>query len=901
MTPVPSRYAALHALLGRNRLEAEVVEELEHHFDSLVERYLGEGMTEREAKAAALERFGDMARIREETTFVDRQVRRRTEVLETLHDVWRALRLAGRRLARRPDFTVFALATLSLAFGAFAALFTVLDRLVLSPLPFAEADRLVWIESAVPSVGDGSTWGLSQAGYFDFRDHVPALASLGAFSTGSGNLVADGEPSRVRVAVATTSLLEALRLTAAAGRTFATGEDAPGGPAVALLDHAFWSSRFGGDASVVGSTIDLDGNAYEVVGVLDRGQGLPDIDADIWLPLRLDPSARPVNAHWLSVIGRLVDDADIATARAELQRRTAGFVEAFPSAYSETFMRDTGFRTVAMPVKDHVLGSTAGTVWVLFSAAGLLLLIALANITNLYLVRSEGRRRDFAVRAALGAGRRHLTWQSLSETLLLSVVAGAIAVGVARVGVGLVVGLAPTTLPRLSELGVGSGTITFTLAVSLVAGLLLGLIPVAIDIGGGESLVREGSARSTASPGRHRVRRVMLGAQMALALVLLASGGLLMRSLAHLRGTDPGFDASGVLAFDTFVPWSRYGTYDEVYAFYREFLDRIESIPGVERAGATTQLPMVDAGGCAALFVEDQPPQEDRNPPCLPTALATPGFFETLRIPVSGEPPRWGSMEAGDGAVVVTRALADRFWPGDDAIDRGIRGNGWAQPFYRVRGVAADFRSEGLDHPPLQGVFFPMKPIEGAPLWSPPNAMRVVVRTAGDPMSVVPAIRAALREMDPTVPLANPRDYDDAILRTPAVSRTRFSFVLLGIAGALALLLSTLGMYGVVAQLVTERSSEIAVRLALGARLRGVVQMILGQSMRVAIVGAVVGLVATVAVSRTLRAALYDVAPTDPKTLIAATTVLLATVALATGLAARRAGRVDPARTLRSD
>ncbi len=895
-------YAELRRLLSRNRVDEEVAAELEHHFDALVRRNLDTGMSDEEARRAALARFGDMDEIREATKRVDRGLHRRNALSEQAHDIARAVRHAIRRLGRRPEFTVFALLTLTLAIGAFAALFTVLDRVVLSPLPYAEADDLVWLESPVPYVGEDAVWGMSPGGYFDFRDNGRAFPSLGGFTTTGANLVGDDGAVRVRLGLVTASLGPTLALRTAAGRWFEPGDDGPGAPERVVLGHAFWRTHFGGDPDVVGSTIVLSDTPREVIGVLARGFGLPGGSVDVFATLKLDPSARPVNSHWLSVVGRLAPGASLEAAQADASRLTAMFTEKLPTAYSETFMRQSGFSTRVVPLKDHVLGGVGRTVWILFGATGLLLAIAVANITNLYLVRIESRRRDFAVRTALGAGRRHLVWQSLTETLVLSLFAGVLAIAVARGGLGLLIASAPPGLPRLEEIGLGPGTLWFVLGVSLLLGLFLGLVPIAYRaFARTEDLARDAGTRSTASRGRNRVRRIMLAGQMALALVLLAAGGLMLRSLERLRSTDPGFDSTDVLTFETFVAGSRYGTFEAVGAFYRQFLERLEGIPGVVRASATTRLPMVASSFCASMFIEDRPPDTDDQPPCIAVALATPGFFETLDIPVEGATPTWAEMESGGGGVVITRALADRLWPGESAIGKGIRGNGWSQPFYRVQGVAQDFHSDGLDRPVLEGVFFPMRPIEGASLWSPPNAMRVVIEASTEPTSLVPAVRQALSDIDPTVPLADVRGFEEAIASSPSVSRASFTFLLLGIAAALALLLSTIGMYGVVAQLVVERSGEIAVRLALGARLSQVIRMVLGQSLRIAVAGAVVGLVGAAIATRGLRAVLYEVAPGDPITLAAATLLLLLTVAAATWLAARRAGRVDPIRILRAE
>lgn len=894
-------YAELRRILSRSRIDENVAAELEHHFDALVARNLEAGMSEDEARRAALQRFGDMDRIREETRRVDRHLERREATSEHLADAARGVRYAIRRLLRRPEFTLFAVLTLTLAIGAFSALFTVLDRVVLSPLAYTDAGELVWIESAVPSMGEDAVWGLSQAGYFDFRDNGEVLESVAAYSAGGANFVSEAGPARVRYAAVTATLGEVLDLRTALGRWFDPEEDRPGAPQTVVLGYGFWRDRFGADPGVLGSTIELNDVAYEVIGVLERGLGLPRGPVDVLRTLSLDPSDRPVNAHWLSAVGRL-GGPPLAAAQADLDRLTSTFTDKFPNAYPTSFMEGSGFRTRVVPLKQHVLGDIGRTVWILFGAAGLLLVIAVANVTNLYLVRIETRRRDFAVRAALGAGRRHLVWQSVSETLVLSLFAGALALAIARGGIGLLAASAPAGLPRLEEIGLATPTLWFTLGVSLVLGVFLGLIPLAYGaFDRATDLAHETGSRTTPSRGRNRVRRLMLAGQMALALVLLAAGGLMLRSLDRMRSTELGFDASDVLELEIFLPWSRYGSYEEVGAFYRRFTSELEGLPGVVRAGATTRLPLIDGGPCATTYIEDRPPESGEEPPCIPYALAAPGFFETLDIPVDGATSGWTEMESGAGGVVVTRALADRLWPGESAIGKGIKGNGWSHPFYRVIGVADDFRSDGLDRPPFEAVFYPMYPMEGAPLWSPPNAMRVVVESTADPAALVPAVRRILGDLDPGIPIAEIDVLEAAIAGSPAVSRVSFTLLLLGIAAAMALLLSTIGMYGIVAQLVVERSREIAVRLALGARLEQVIRMFLAQSLGVAIVGAIAGLAGALVATRALRALLFEVAPGDPLTLAAATALLLTTVAAATYLASRKAGRVDPIETLKAE
>lgn len=898
---IPDRYRELRSLLHRDRVKTDVAEELEFHVEMRTQENMDAGMNREDARAEAMRRFGDMERIRHETEDIDDRLRRRRHRRDLIGGFWRETRLAARSLMRRPGFTATALLTLTLGIGAVAAIFTVLEAIVLSPLPYAEPHELVWIESAVPGVGANAVWGLSVAGYFEFKQRNRTFEEIGGFTTTSLNLSGDQGASRVRTAYVTADLLDLLDARPALGQLIEAEHDGPDGPAVAVLGYDFWQQELGGDGNVLGSTVHLHGSAHEVIGVMAEGVHLPDLEIDLWRPLPIDPSAPPVNAHWVSAIGRLRGEASVEAAQADLTHITATFTERFPRAYPESFMRESQFATVVVPLGEHVVGSVTRMLWVLFASVGLVLLIAGANVTNLFLVRTEGRRRELAIRAAMGAHRGHLAWQYMSESLMLTLTAGGIAILLAYGAVRLLVSLAPSGLPRLPELGLDWTTAAFTLGVAVVVGALLGTIPLAyrlVDY----SALREGGRGLTASRKRSVTRHAIVIGQVALALVLLTAAGLMLRSFQQLRGVQPGFDPENVLTMEVALPFSGYGSYEEVLDFYRALLTRVEALPGVLEAAATQRLPLEDVGGCAAVFVRDRPPRpdEEQAAPCVGTAQVTPGFFSALGIPVRGEAPTWSDMERRSGTVVVTEALARRLWPGEEAIGKGIRGNGWAEPFYRVAGVAQDFRSDGLDRPPLEGVFFPMLPIEGAPLWSPPRSMDIIVKTAtSQPTTLTPAIRRILGELDPTVPLADVETMETVIDTSPSVARASFTMLLLGIAGGMALLLSGVGLYGLIAYTVGQRQREIGVRIAVGAGVDTVVRMVVAQSLRLAVAGVVLGLIGAIVFTRVMQSLLFGVSPTDPITLAAVALVLILLALTASFLPARRAARVDPVEALR--
>jgi putative ABC transport system permease protein len=539
---------------------------------------------------------------------------------------------------------------------------------------------------------------------------------------------------------------------------------------------------------------------------------------------------------------------------------------------------------------------------VLFGAVGVVLLIACANVANLFLVRAESRRRESAVRAALGATRSQMVAHHLVESLMVALAAGALGVGCAIVLLRALVAIAPSDLPRLAEVGVHWTAIALGLALSIVAGIVFGLYPALRKIDT-ESL-REGSRGLSASPRQRAVRNGLVVAQVALALVLLAAAGLMARSFGALRAVRPGLDPSGVLAFSIALPGTKYRTMEESAAFHRELQSRLAALPGVREVGAATGIPLRDMGaGCAVVFREGRPYGPDEEAPCVQVPRVTPGFFAALGIPVQGRAPEWRDVDAGTGAVVVTKALADRLWPGEDPIGKGMNSNGpnvTESGFYRVVGVVPELRAAGLDKAPTEVVFYPVVQLPRTWLWGPVRGPTYVVRTGlDDPAALTGSVRRVLAELDPQVPLANVTTMEEVVTRS--MSRVSFIMLLLGVASAIALLLSAVGIYGVISYLVGQRRGEIGVRIALGAPASQVATMIVGQSLRLALAGIAIGLLAALAGTRVLRSLLFEVSPTDPVVLAAVAALLVALAALSSFAPARRAARVDPIEALRAE
>ena len=822
------------------------------------------------------------------------------------------LRYAARSLRRSPGFTIVAIITLALGLGATTAIFTLLNAVVLQPLPYHEPGRLVDIGTRWPGIKADLRYGISPANFFYFRDHSRTLEDAGIYTTGEFTITGNDRPERVRVAEASAGVLRALRARPALGRIFSNEDDQPAntnpgvvapGPAtpIAVLSHDFWERRYGGDPGVIGTTIWIDARAIPIVGVLEAGVQLPDQDIDVWQPLGLNPTARATNWHTFSAMARLRPGVTLDQARSELAAISNRVVELFPSAYDDAFMKDTGFRFDVESLRSIVLGDVGRSIWLLFGTVGLVLLIACFNVANLFLARTEGRQHETAIRMALGARSAQIVRHYLTESILLAVLAGSLGIAFAWGAVQLLLGFSPDWIPRLGAVRLGWESIAFTAIVALAAGIAFGLFPVIAASRIAKASHGSSVRGSTATRNQHTFRGALVVVQMALALVLLTSAGLMLRSFDKLRSVHPGIRPEGVLTMELHLPSQRYGSYEQVSGFYHELTARLEALPGVLRASVTTQLPLTSSElVCTALWVEDQPPASDKSPPCLGMSTVSPGYFEALGIRVRGRAPTWSDVEGRSGAVVVTKALAERFWPGEDPIGKGIRGQGWARPFYRVAGVTDDVRYTGLDKPPAEMAYFPLMPIDGAPLWSPQRSVILIVQSASaHPEQLAATVRRALADIDSGIPLANVRTMEAVVARSMA--RTSLTMLLLVIAGGMALVLAAVGLYGVISYIVGQRTREIGIRVALGAQVAQVIRGVALQSLRFALLGVVVGLVVSIFLTRLIRSLLFEVSPTDPVVLIAVALVLLAVALAACYLPARRAAEIDPVIALRAE
>jgi predicted permease len=898
--------------LGRRTLEADVDQELRFHLEERIEELVVQGRSRADAEREARTRFGDVGRIGAELRRLDSGALARRERGEAILALARDLRLGLRTLHRHPGFAAAVILTLGLGMGATAAIFTVVQRVVLDPLPYSDPERLVRIMNLVPGVAKGEEWNVSNAQYIHYREYVPELDAIGMFQRTGLNLVTGDGARRVQAALVTPGLLPMLGARAARGRIFTEPDGVPGSPAVVLVSHGFWRSALGGDSAVVGRTLRLDDEVVTVAGVIqpgfelppEQGEGVPP-GTEIWLPFRLSPAGPFFNEHTRRGIARVKEGSTIDAVNARFARLRADLPGRFPRAYAQAFFDRYGFETVAHPLKGYVLGSAGRNLWILFGAVGLVLLIACANVVNLYLARLETRRRETDVRAALGAQRRHLARAEWAEAAVLVAGGASVAALVATGGTHWLVSLSPPGIPRLDALSLDWRGLAFTLLLGAVVSLMLAALAArrhraTIGLAHLADGPRAGTGRE-----RQRVRRALVVSQVALALILVVGSALLLRSYARMRGVDPGIDAKGVLVVEWFPSTQRYDSLTRVWQLQDAVLTRLRGLPGVIAAGGGTAVPLSDDYGCTVQGFDETAVfdrlKEAGLTTCAGQVIATPGYLETLGVPLlAGRAPTdLDNLAPERAAVVVSKSFAERFWPGENPLGKGVAPNGRREPFYRVVGVVGDVPATGVDEPPALAIYYPVVTVPGSGRWFRASRFLVLRTSHGDPMDLLPAVRRSISELDPEIPLANAETLEAMLDRS--MGRLSFIMTLIGLAGLCSLGLAAIGLYGLISYIVARRTSEIGVRIALGADPGRVKRFVVGDALRLAAFGLVLGVIGAAGAARVLGSLLYGVAPFDPVSYAAAVLVLAGVAGFAGWIPARRAARTDPAQALRSE
>lgn len=820
-----------------------------------------------------------------------------------MHPIPRQLRYVLRSLRRAPAFTVTAVLTLGLGLGATVAVFSVVHGVLLKPLAFDEPERLVGVWHEAPGMGWDRV-NQSPALHFTYREHNETFTEVGMWDNSLETVSGTGEPEEVPAMLVTDGTLPLLGVEPFLGRLFSAEDDSPGTAETVILSHGFWRQRFGGDPEALGQALIVNGRPREVIGVLPPDLQFLDYDPEIYLPFRFDRAEVFFGNFSYQGVARLRDGMSLKQASADVARMIPIALDSFPMppGFTRQMVDEARIGPQLRPLKQDVVGDVGRVLWVLLGTVGLVLLVACANVANLLLVRAEGRQQQLAVRTALGADRSRLGRELLLESLVLGAAGGTVGLALAAAGLQLLRALEPRGLPRLDEVGLEPTVLLFALAVSLLAPLAFGTLPVArlklADLVG--ALKEEGGRSGTAGRRTRQARDVLVAAQVGMALVLMVGSGLMVRSFVALRGVHPGFEApEEVLTLRAPVPSAEVEDPGEVALLHERILGELARIPGVSSAGMSSSVTMDGWDSNDPIFVADQPPPEGQIPPLRRFKWVAPGYFETMGNPVlAGRGIEWADVHERRKVAVVTRSFALEYW--DDpaaALRRRIR-PGPAQPWREIVGVVGDVRDDGVDREATTVVYWPMAMTE---FWeeelSVPRSMAYVIRSPRvGSESLLEEVRQAVWSVNPRLPLAQVRTLDEILDRSMA--RTSFTLVMLAIAAVTALLLGGVGIYGVTAYSVAQRSREIGVRMALGAQRVDVSRLVLRQGLGLAGVGVAVGLAAAVGLTRVMSALLYGVEPLDPAT-FAAGGVGAALLALAASwFPARRAARVDPVETL---
>jgi len=809
---------------------------------------------------------------------------------------WRDVRQAARRLRRRPSFTVASVLTLGLGVAAATSVFSLVYGVVLSPLPYPDPGRLVVMDHGGSGLGIDHGLGVTYGFFRFYRGHARQAEAMALYRQSALSLSGRGGPRRVQAVEATPSLEKVLRVQPQLGRWFTAAEGEAGAAPVAVLSHRLWKERFGGSRDLLGRTIRLDGRPFDVVGVMPASFAFPDPETAVWLP-RVVPTTGigGWNEH---AVARLRPGATPASFGREL----SGLLPLLrrdnddPARVTE-YLDHAGIQPRIVTLKQSVVGDVQSTLWILLGTVGVVLLIAVANVANLFLVRAEEGVRETAVRTALGATRLRLAWGYLAETLLLTGSAGIVGMGAAAAGIRILRRSAPVNVPRLAEVGMDPVVLAVALATCLAAAVLLGVIPALRPTRDLTGTLREGGRRSTSGRSRLRGRSVLMATQVALALVLLIGAGLLFRTFRTLRAVDLGFTTRQALTFKIGLSEASYPTEADFLRFHRELVGRLAALPGVESVGAVGHCLPLTEGMCwgETLHAEGFPRPTGEVPPVTGMRLATSGYFRTMGIAVRGRGFRPGDGGTGGPVVVLSQAAARAYFPGVDALGRRVRISG-DSAWSTVVGIARNVRSKA-ETDQFERVLY--QPIAAVARGATPRPMAYVLRTAVPPTSLLPVVRRAVADLDPAIPLARVETLQGRIDR--ATAPTAFALTLIGLAAAIALLLGAVGVYAVVAYAVSQRTVEIGVRLALGARPGDVLRLVMRQGGVLVGVGVAAGLAAALALTRLMAGMLFGVRPFDPLSYAALTALMLGVAALALWLPARRAARLDPQEALRSD
>jgi predicted permease len=898
----------LGQIFSRGRRYDDLSVSIQEHMEEKIEELMDDGMSREAAMQAARREFGNVTLIEERG--------REAWQWPAMESLWADVRLALRRLRKAPGFTVTVLLTLALGIGANTAVFSILNSVLMKPLPYPQSEELTGIWLAAPGAGGLANFSeglrLSASMYFTFAEQNRSFQSFGVWATGGASVTGVAKPEQVRTALITDGVLQTLNVAPAAGRWLLYADQNPNGARSVMLSYGYWQSRFGGDRSVIGRNITVDAKPWEIVGVMPRGFRLVNADFDVIMPLAFDRNKQVLAGFGYQGVARLKPGVTMAQADADIARLIPVWMDSWsngPGSDSH-FYENWKITPALRPLKQEVTGSVGNVLWVVMGTLGVVMLIVCANVANLVLVRAEARQQELAIRAALGAGRKRIVRELLIENILLGLIGGALGVGIAYEGLRLLVAAGPADLPRLNEISLDGWALAFTFLLSLLSGLMFGLIPAWKYVGRKTSLALHSAGRtSSMSRERYRSRNVLVVAQVAMALVLLVSAGLMIRTFVELRHVDPGFShAESLQTMRISIPESLIADPLTAMRVQHDIADELATIPGVTSVGFAGTAPMEGIElDWDLVFIQGRS-YAGVIPPLRLFNYISPGFFHAMGTRfVAGRDLTWSEIYERKPSVIVSENLARELWGSPSAaVGKRLGRSTGKWPWHEVVGVVQDVSENGVQEQAPTMVYWPsMTNVEyapGMPLSATRNVTFVVRSSQAGNAGLLNAMQQAVWRVNANLPLASVRTMQD--IYGQSLARTSFTLVMLAIAGGMALVLGVIGIYGVISYAVAQRTREIGIRLALGAEKDRIFRMVIGQGLRLALFGVAIGAIAALLLGRLLASfsqLLYGVRASDPITFVVVSLALAAVAALACYLPARRAAAIEPMTALRAE
>ncbi|HEU4873721.1 MAG TPA: ABC transporter permease [Pyrinomonadaceae bacterium] len=877
---IPRLTSLWRNLFHKDRVDQESTEEIQAYLDMLTEAKIRQGLTPREARRNALIELGGVEQVQERVREI-----RMGQFIET---AWRDVRLGVRALVHSPIFTVVTVLSLALGIGANTAIFSVVNGLLLRPLPYPEAEQIVDVwhtppQQAFPGL---DRFSVSPANYIDWKAQSTSFEQMAVYTYTGLSLSTSNDPLSLIGAAVSSDFFSVLRTNPMQGRTFTPDEERAGSDQVAVISHGLWQRAFGANPNIIGQTLTLNSRSFTVVGIMPAGFEFPR-EAELWVPLAWDDKERQVRSiHDYLVVARLKQNVSLDQAQAEMST--------ISSRLEQQYTEDNkGWGAVVIPLREDLVGDIRLALLVLFSAVGFVLLIACANVANLMLARGANRRKEMAVRIALGAGRARLVRQLLTESVLLAVTGGLLGLLLAVWGSKMLVKLG--SLPNAGEIGIDTWALGFTFLVSFAAGIIIGIVPaLQFTRTNISETLKQGSGRTGGSPIKQHTRKALVISEVALSLVLLIGAGLMIRSFWKLQNVNPGFDTSNALTMSVFLTPSRYSEPHQVLAFFDRAMEQIRAVPGVVSVGTTTTIPLAGGGSTQPFTVEGRPAGAIAEQPMAQTRYISPDYFRAIGIPLrQGRVFSDYDRDNSVPVVIISEAMARRFWPGENPIGKRLTPSFHSEQGAReIVGIVGDVKSSGLEVDSAAMMYLPFRQ-------SPRPFLSFVVRTASNPESLIQPVSKAIYSIDKEQALTDVQTMDQVLVAS--LSGRRFNMTLLLTFAGVALLLAAVGVYGVMNYTVTLRRRELGIRMALGAEATDVLRLVLRQGLTLTVIGVAAGLIAAYALTRLMATLLYGVTATDYLTFITVPAMLIVVGLAASYVPARRATKVNPTIALRTE